>query len=367
MKRFASPQNLKLAWNDLKANGGHAAGIDGLSFRDYSPGEMFSVLRAVEAALLAGNYHPYPVRIHEIIKPSGGIRSLSIQTIPDRVVAKAFQQCFDGYWRQVLPGYGRSVVDLFCELERYVRRHGTYFIQIEDIQNCYPSAPLDKIVECQNRHFAGADLRWLAEQVVRGHEGFERRTGIGQGSPYSPVAVKTLLHHHFDTELEARYQGTLPSLRYVDNLTFGVKSKRQGQEISDLANSILNELGFNLKPNEGCCIDLRDPAQNKKLLGLVPRWQDGQLMFSIPDKAYKRLNDRLLEATITDYPERSAELVVNGWLNASGPALTNAVREEVISNVISNLRTFGFTQMNRKDLLATAKEARNAWLNRSRD
>ena len=89
-------------------------------------------------------------------------------------------------------------------------------------------------------------------------------------------------------------------------------------------------------------------------------------MFSIPDKAYKRLNDRLLEATITDYPERSAELVIKGWLNASGPALTNAVREEVISNVISNLRTFGLTGINRRDLLTTAKEARDGWLNRSR-
>ena len=86
-------------------------------------------------------------------------------------------------------------------------------------------------------------------------------TGIGQGSPYSSVAVEALLHHHFDTELEARYQGTLLSLRYVDNLTFGVESERQGQEISDLANSILNELGFNLKPDEGCCINLQPSTQ----------------------------------------------------------------------------------------------------------
>lgn len=363
LARFASPDNLKLAWLDLKENGGQAAGSDDLNFRHYSPGGMFSVLRAVEHALVNQTYRPHPVKIYPIAKGDGRFRDLSIQCIPDRVVAKAFQKCFDKYYRRILPGIGRSVTDLFVDLQQIIRRHNTYFLQIDDIQDCFPSAPLDRIVECQNRHFQPGKLRWLAEQIVRGHEGFGKQTGIGQGSPYSPVAMEALLHHHFDTELDARYQGNLPRLRYADNLTFPVQSERQGQEILELAENILTDLGFRLKRKDGC-IDLRDPNHNTTLLGLVPRWQNGKLTLSVPTSAYEGLKDHLLEATISDYPDRSAQLVVDGWLRASGPALTNAVNSDVINNIMSITRNLGFTGINRKELMRIAKGAYREWLNR---
>ena len=161
-----------------------------------------------------------------------------------------------------------------------VRDHGAYHLQIDDIRDCFPSARLKQTIECQHREFHQPELRNLTELIIRGHEGRgEEDTGLGQGSPYSPVAMEAYLHS-FDTR--ARTQGIEEryfSSRYVDNLTWLVRSTSQGNEILRLADETLNQIGFALK-GEGGCIDLRDPQHDTALLGLVPRWRDGQFKFT---------------------------------------------------------------------------------------
>ena len=197
----------------------------------------------------------------------------------------------DSYWRRNLPRLGRGVFDVFADLYRAIRDQGLYFLQIDDIKDCYPSAPLNKIIECQHRGIQQPDLRHLTELITRGYEGRDNTTGIGQGSPYSPVAMEALLHD-FDTGLEARCQGTSLLFRYVDNLTWLVRNTSQGRTILRLAEELLNEWGFELK-GEGGCIDLRDSQHTTKLLGLIPRWENGQLKLYIPNESLRRSRELL--------------------------------------------------------------------------
>src|SRR4030042_5155465 len=46
----------------------------------------------IDAALLSGSYEPSPVRKVEIAKPGGGVRTLGIPTVMDRMIQQAVSQ-----------------------------------------------------------------------------------------------------------------------------------------------------------------------------------------------------------------------------------------------------------------------------------
>lgn len=68
-----------------------AAGVDGLSTTDLKPW-LQAHWGTIREALLAGRYMPAAVRKVEIPKPQGGVRSLGIPTVLDRLVQQALHQ-----------------------------------------------------------------------------------------------------------------------------------------------------------------------------------------------------------------------------------------------------------------------------------
>ncbi len=123
LSKFAHHDNLKKAWNILKAEGGHGAGVDGLTFTDFSEGEVSGALRKAAREILDRSYTPQPTRIVKIPKDDGRFRELQLQTLVDRTIAKALDICLKDFWRARLPRLGQDVHRMYAAMNRAIRQH----------------------------------------------------------------------------------------------------------------------------------------------------------------------------------------------------------------------------------------------------
>ncbi|HEY4291497.1 reverse transcriptase domain-containing protein, partial [Luteibacter sp.] len=90
MEAVVERGNLWLAYQKVVRNGG-APGVDGMtvgSFKDW----LKMHWPGVKAALREGRYMPSAVRGVDIPKPSGGVRTLGIPTVLDRLIQQALLQ-----------------------------------------------------------------------------------------------------------------------------------------------------------------------------------------------------------------------------------------------------------------------------------
>lgn len=96
MERVVERPNLFAALARVKTNGG-SPGIDGMTVEDL-PGHLQHHWPALRTSLLAGTYHPSPVRRVDIPKPGGGVRTLGIPTVLDRFLQQALLQGLQPAW-----------------------------------------------------------------------------------------------------------------------------------------------------------------------------------------------------------------------------------------------------------------------------
>lgn len=356
--KFANADNLSQAFRQLELSGGHGAGIDGFRPEHFSSNELFPIMRQVSRALLDGLYRPYPTREVQIPKGSGKVRRLALQRFTDRAVAKALLNCLKVFWRR------RSVTwstwQIYARLDRAIRRHSIYVLAIDDIRDCFPQAPLDEIMKWHRRYIYDDTLLRLIERIIRGHDGLNHLIGLDQGSPYSPIAMDVLLHHILDAVLEARTRNT-PLLRYVDNLTFLCKDVCEAGRTLTIARELVENIGFQLKGADGEPQDLRDPEFNHTVLGLIPRWQNGRLCFSIPEPTFDHLAEGLLYDNEAVKPAENALRRCHGWLQMMGPALTSTQEREIVSRVTDIALRAGYRNIVFWDLLETSRKARGIW------
>jgi retron-type reverse transcriptase len=79
-----------LAYQRVVRNRG-AAGVDGVTVAEFKDWLVVH-WPSVKKALLEGRYLPRPVRRVDIPKPSGGVRTLGIPTVVDRLIQQALHQ-----------------------------------------------------------------------------------------------------------------------------------------------------------------------------------------------------------------------------------------------------------------------------------
>ena len=90
IEQILDRENLAEAWKRVKANKG-SAGIDNMSINEF-PALCREHWPRINADLMAGNYHPAPVRRVLIPKPDGSKRPLGIPTVLDRMIQQAVAQ-----------------------------------------------------------------------------------------------------------------------------------------------------------------------------------------------------------------------------------------------------------------------------------
>ncbi|HBQ4747907.1 TPA: group II intron reverse transcriptase/maturase, partial [Escherichia coli] len=125
MEAVITRENLMLAYQRVVENKG-AAGVDNLSVAELKPW-LKKNWRSVRQALIDGNYQPRAIRRMDIPKPDGGVRTLGIPTVVDRLIQQAIAQQLSAIVDKSLSdssyGFrpGRNAWQAVQQAQRYIR------------------------------------------------------------------------------------------------------------------------------------------------------------------------------------------------------------------------------------------------------
>lgn len=352
-------ENLALIWRQLRESGGHAPGVDGMTF-DVSPSQFFEVLRNVAQAVRNRLYVPAPTRRVQIRKPSGGYRILEIPTIIDRVVGAAMTEALRVVLMNRLPrhyGNSASCHAILARIKINTEDRGWNWIAVDDIQNFFPSIPRELAMDCFMREadhwgispllLTQSGIPWLVRQIIYGHEGETRTIGLSQGSTFSPLVASIVLQDVLDRAIDHQIGNRMVMHRYADNIHVQGPDRSEVRSVMDDIQPTLSQHGMTLKGAAAQPIDVRRPS-GQTILGAIPSWKNDRLLFNIPDTTWDRLEEKIYEAP-TGTGADSAQPVIKGFISAFRP--TFRVKADNAVDRIHSLMKKGGKYRIRKDTI----------------
>jgi group II intron reverse transcriptase/maturase len=227
--------NLWLAYERVVRNKG-AAGVDGIGIPEFKA-HLQQHWPTIKAKLRAGTYIPQAVRRVDIPKPQGGMRTLGIPTLTDRLIQQALHQVlspiFEAEFSESSYGFrpGRSAHQAVKAAQQYVAQGRRVVVDL-DLETFFDRvnhdilmAKLAKKIEDERvlkliRRYLEAGM--MAEGIVS-----PRTQGTPQGGPLSPLLSNILLTD-LDRELERRGHAFC---RYADDCNIYVRSRAAGERV----------------------------------------------------------------------------------------------------------------------------------------
>jgi RNA-directed DNA polymerase len=235
MERVVERANMGLAYQRVVRNKG-AAGVDDLTVSELK-GWLAVHWPGVKKALLEGSYLPRPVRRVDIPKPSGGVRTLGIPTVVDRLIQQALQQVltpvFEPTFSERSYGFrpGRSAAQAVKQAQAYIRDGKRWVVDL-DLEKFFDRVNHDVLMSRVARGVRDERVLKLIRRLLEAgmmQDGIvaARTEGTPQGGPLSPLLSNILLTD-LDRELEQR---GLAFCRYADDCNVYVSSRRAGERV----------------------------------------------------------------------------------------------------------------------------------------
>jgi retron-type reverse transcriptase len=349
--RIIDPENLLLVWERLKWEGGPAPGIDELRYDDFTTTEMGEILRFVWQVIRQRRYCPHPTRLVRFLKPDGRrYRELHLPTIIDRIIAKAVAEALTGAFEGILGEHvmgfrpGRGTWTMIAAIEKAMGDSDRWWIAQDDIANCFPTAPIDRVMEAYRQYIADENILDLIERVLRGHDRQRHEVGLDQGNPLSPLSMNVLLHVLLDRPHVADEHHPLP-FRYADNLVAVAGSVSEGQDTMRQVHQRLHNTEMDLKNEDGPPVNLCRNGAQIKILGVILTRDNDRIRISLGKDAWKELRQDLDKAHSAPNPVTRAGEIVLGWLGAFAPAFESVDAREVLCRVPQEAARSGFREL----------------------
>ena len=265
--------NLWLAYERVIRNKG-AAGVDGIGVSEFK-GHLQQHWPTIKAKLLAGTYIPQAVRRVDIPKPQGGVRTLGIPTLTDRLIQQALHQVlspiFEAAFSESSYGFrpGRSAHQAVKAAQHYVAQ-GRRVVVDMDLEKFFDRVNHDILMaKVVKRVGDGRVLKLIRRYLEAGMmaEGVvsPRTQGTPQGGPLSPLLSNILLTE-LDRELERRGHAFC---RYADDCNIYVRSQAAGERVLGGITQFLSER-LKLTVNEAKSAVAR--PWERKFLGYSLTW-----------------------------------------------------------------------------------------------
>lgn len=286
MEAVVERSNMLCAYDRVVSNKG-APGVDGLTVA-----ELKAWLQAhwpkVRQALLAGEYMPAAIRKVEIPKPQGGVRTLGIPTVVDRLIQQALHQVLQGLFEPEFSessyGFrpGRSAQQAVEAARGYVAEGKRWVVDL-DLEKFFDRVNHDVLMarvarKVEDRRVLKLIRRYLEAGLMEGGVASARTEGTPQGGPLSPLLSNILLTD-LDRELEKRGHRFC---RYADDCNIYVGSERSGQRVMAAITAFL-ERRLKLKVNADKSAVAR-PWQ-RKFLGYSITWHpEPKLRIAAPSR-----------------------------------------------------------------------------------
>lgn len=322
-----SRDNLNRAYQRVKRNKG-AAGIDKMTTEElgaYLKEEGENLLKSIRQ----GTYRPKAVRRVEIPKPTGGVRLLGIPTVFDRMIQQAIGQELSKHYDPLFSTYsygfrpGRSCHDALDQALDYLNSGYSYVVSI-DLAKFFDRVNHDRLMyglsmRIKDKKVLGLIRRYLQSGVLINGVVHKREQGTPQGGNLSPILSNIVLDE-LDKELDKRGH---KYVRYADDITIFVKSRRAGERVLESTSSYIDRR-LKLRVN-------RDKS------GVYHYTKGGLLGFGfykdvkgvqarILAKSYRRFKRKLKQMTSRkqsiSFDERMANLYsyISGWIAYYGKA-----------------------------------------------
>lgn len=237
MSRVVERDNMQLAYSRVMKNRG-ASGIDGMRCEDLKAWLKVNWSQ-VKKSLLDGTYRPQAVRRVDIPKPQGGVRTLGVPTVVDRLIQQALHQAmqplFEPTFSQSSYGFrpGKSAQQAVSKAAEYIRGGKRWVVDM-DLEKFFDRVNHDVLMarvarQVQDKTVLSLIRRFLEAGMMANGVETPRYEGTPQGGPLSPLLSNILLTD-LDRELEKR---KLLFCRYADDCNIYVNSQRAGQRIME--------------------------------------------------------------------------------------------------------------------------------------
>jgi RNA-directed DNA polymerase len=237
--------NLMLAYQRVVENKG-AAGVDELAVSELKD-HLKRHWPTIRARLLAGEYQPQPVRRVDIPKPQGGVRTLGIPTVVDRLIQQALHQVlqpmFEPTFSEASYGFrpGRNAHQALRQARQYVAQGKRWVVDM-DLEKFFDRVNHDPLMSKLAAKIDDARVlklirRYLEAGMMADGLVQPRTEGMPQGGPLSPLLSNILLTP-LDRELERRGH---TFCRYADDCNIYVGSQRAGARLMQSLTRFLSQ------------------------------------------------------------------------------------------------------------------------------
>src|SRR5229473_8546535 len=346
MEAVVERENMWLALKRVERNSG-AAGVDNMTVGQLRPYLREHWLR-IKEELLAGKYHPLPVRKVEIPKPGGqGMRMLGIPTVVDRLIQQAVHQVLSPVFELSFSesSYGfrpnRSAQQAVVKAREYVREGRRWVVDI-DLEKFFDRVNHDVLMSRLARRIKDKRVlrlirRYLQAGMMSAGLTTARREGTPQGGPLSPLLSNILLDE-LDKELERRGH---KFCRYADDCNIYVQSRSAGERVMKSITSFFDRR-LRLKVNVEKSAVAR--PWERKFLGysLTPNREP---RLKVAKETVKRLKGKLREIFRRGRGRNLGKLIADeltpllrGWMNYFRLAEVKGVFEELDGWIRRKLR-----------------------------
>ena len=286
LERALADSNLYEAWLKVKANKG-CAGVDRQTIGSFEK-QLQRNLTILKEEVLSGKYVPIPLLVTRIPKKTGGMRTLAIPAVRDRIlqtaVALVLTPVFEAEFEDCSFAYRKNrSVDKAVERIVHLRNQGYNWVVDADIEAFFDSVDRQILMKELKRliHDPGTLHlidQWLKNEAVDQNLRYCFFKGIPQGSPISPL----LANLYLDTLDEELLEKNLKLVRFADDFIILAKNKDSAQEALEITEDVLEALKLEIHKEKTRVVSFN---QGFRFLGV-------QFIRSLAFKFWKKSEDK---------------------------------------------------------------------------